>query len=241
MKHILNDLTEQEKNAIREQHTGGMKVMTENFSKLINSKLGDSKPLVAEQNKFEVDPKDLEMPELPDEETLKKFEKVVPDFKNAMKACVAENNLYKVKSFIDGVETKKMNMFNTIMANLFDRKAGGKSLNQEFNEFTKCINQKIGGKLSGMMPKTGMNEQVSNPFKIGQVIKAIRDKDQKPYTIKIVNVGDYYVVAKITGSGTYKEGNMDQPLDGKVSYELTSNQSGQLSGNGNMGIFKITQ
>jgi hypothetical protein len=49
MKHILNNLTEQEKNAIREQHSGGMKVMTEKFSKLINSKLGDSKPLVAEQ------------------------------------------------------------------------------------------------------------------------------------------------------------------------------------------------
>jgi ribonuclease HIII len=49
MKHILNDMSEQEKNSIREQHTGGMKVMTENFSKLINSKLGDSKPLVNEQ------------------------------------------------------------------------------------------------------------------------------------------------------------------------------------------------
>ena len=105
------------------------------------------KKVIKEQQKFEVDPKDLEMPELPDEETLKKFEKVVPDFKNAMKACVAENNLYKVKGFLDGVETKKMNIFNTIMANLFDRKAGGKSLNQEFNEFTKCINQKIGNKL----------------------------------------------------------------------------------------------
>ena len=51
MKHILNDLTEQEKNAIREQHTGGMKVITENFSKLTNSKLGDSKPFVNEQVK----------------------------------------------------------------------------------------------------------------------------------------------------------------------------------------------
>ena len=50
MKHLLNNLTEQEKNAIREQHTGGMKVMTENFSRLLNSKLGDSKPLVSEQN-----------------------------------------------------------------------------------------------------------------------------------------------------------------------------------------------
>jgi hypothetical protein len=48
MKHILNDLSEQEKNSIREQHTGGMKVMTEDFSKLINSKLGDSKPLISE-------------------------------------------------------------------------------------------------------------------------------------------------------------------------------------------------
>jgi len=49
MKHILNNLSEEEKNAIREQHTGGMKVMTENFSKLLNSKLGDAKPLVNEQ------------------------------------------------------------------------------------------------------------------------------------------------------------------------------------------------
>lgn len=48
MKHLLNNLSEEEKNAIREQHTGGMKVMTENFNKLLNSKLGDAKPLVSE-------------------------------------------------------------------------------------------------------------------------------------------------------------------------------------------------
>ena len=48
MKHLLNDLTEKEKNSIREQHTGGMKVVTENFSKLINAKSGDVKPLVTE-------------------------------------------------------------------------------------------------------------------------------------------------------------------------------------------------
>lgn len=46
MKHLLNNLTEQEKNSIREQHTGGMKVMNENFDKLINAKLGDVKTLV---------------------------------------------------------------------------------------------------------------------------------------------------------------------------------------------------
>jgi hypothetical protein len=56
MKHILNNLSNEEKNSIREQHTGGMKVMTENFSKLMNSKLGDSKPLVSEQPKTTKDP-----------------------------------------------------------------------------------------------------------------------------------------------------------------------------------------
>ena len=49
MKHILNNLTEQEKQSILEQHKGGMKVMNENFSKLIKATLGDAKPLVSEQ------------------------------------------------------------------------------------------------------------------------------------------------------------------------------------------------
>jgi len=49
VKHLLNNLTEQEKNSIREQHTGGMNVVTENFSKLIKTKSGDVKPLVNEQ------------------------------------------------------------------------------------------------------------------------------------------------------------------------------------------------
>ena len=49
MKHILNNLTEQEKRDILEQHSGGMKVMTEKFSKLIESKLGDVKPILSEQ------------------------------------------------------------------------------------------------------------------------------------------------------------------------------------------------
>jgi len=49
MKHLLNNMTESEKNAIREQHTGGMKVSIDNFSKLVESKLGNVKPLVNEQ------------------------------------------------------------------------------------------------------------------------------------------------------------------------------------------------
>jgi hypothetical protein len=45
MKHILNNLTDDEKNSIRNQHTGGMKVNTDKFSKLVNSKVGDVKPI----------------------------------------------------------------------------------------------------------------------------------------------------------------------------------------------------
>ena len=49
MKHLLNNLSEEEKNKIREQHTGGMKVSSENFNKLTESKLGNIKPLINEQ------------------------------------------------------------------------------------------------------------------------------------------------------------------------------------------------
>ena len=54
MKHILNNLSNEEKNSISEQHTGGMKVMTESFSRLLNAKLGDAKPLVNEQAETKV-------------------------------------------------------------------------------------------------------------------------------------------------------------------------------------------
>jgi len=55
MKHLLNDLTEKEKNSIREQHTGGMKVVTENFSKLINAKSGNVKSFLKEEMDFEME------------------------------------------------------------------------------------------------------------------------------------------------------------------------------------------
>jgi hypothetical protein len=50
MKHILNNISEEEKNAIREQHTGGMKLNTEKFKQLLETKQGDVKPLVSEQS-----------------------------------------------------------------------------------------------------------------------------------------------------------------------------------------------
>ena len=51
MKHLLNDLSDEEKNRIREQHSGGKKIVIENFNKLINTKLGDAKPYLNEEVK----------------------------------------------------------------------------------------------------------------------------------------------------------------------------------------------
>ena len=49
MKHLLNTLSTEEKNSIREQHKGGIALDTSKFKKLTESKLGNSKPLVSEQ------------------------------------------------------------------------------------------------------------------------------------------------------------------------------------------------
>lgn len=50
MKHLLNDLSSEERNKILEQHTGGMNLSIDNFNTLVNNKLGDVKPLVSEDN-----------------------------------------------------------------------------------------------------------------------------------------------------------------------------------------------
>ena len=74
MKHLLNDLSEEEKNRIREQHTGGKKIMIENFNKLVNTKLGDARPLTEQEVAPQTDDKKtLEM----DIENLKKEIKVI--------------------------------------------------------------------------------------------------------------------------------------------------------------------
>lgn len=49
MKNILNDITREEKNSIIGQYTNKLNVKVENFKKLTESKLGDSKPLINEQ------------------------------------------------------------------------------------------------------------------------------------------------------------------------------------------------
>lgn len=49
MKHILNNISQEEKQRILEQHSGGKTIDTSKFRQLLESKLGEVKPLVMEQ------------------------------------------------------------------------------------------------------------------------------------------------------------------------------------------------
>jgi hypothetical protein len=95
-------MSEQEKNSIREQHTGGMKVMTENFSKLINSKLGDSKPLLEEE--------DMEM----SDETTFSFEgKSMEDTQKILSQLPRTTKFLAIKN-CEGVDFSEMDLCNDL-------------------------------------------------------------------------------------------------------------------------------
>lgn len=49
MKHLLNNLSEEEKNSIREQHEGGKTIDTSRFKSLLENKMGNVKPLVEQE------------------------------------------------------------------------------------------------------------------------------------------------------------------------------------------------
>ena len=54
MKHLLNNLSEEEKNNIRKLHEGGMKLSIENFKRLVETKSGDVKPYLNDDSEQEI-------------------------------------------------------------------------------------------------------------------------------------------------------------------------------------------
>jgi hypothetical protein len=208
MKHILNNLTEQEKNSIREQHQGGMKVMTENFSKLINSKLGDSKPFIAEQRRLS--------------ENMEGgigVNEVMNLAYHFMSEHCPEGPKDKMKyaECIDGLQ----DIFGMVIRNLKGNIAGSSGVQLE-SKHNFVSEQSQSGK-----------------FKVGQMLKAKRDKDGQMYTLEVAEVvpDGQHIAAKIKGPGKYE----GKPLDGKFPWELNINREGLLMGNNEMGIFTIVQ
>ncbi len=44
MKHLMNNMSDEDKDKIRKQHDGGMKVDNKNFNKMVDKKLGHVDP-----------------------------------------------------------------------------------------------------------------------------------------------------------------------------------------------------
>ena len=127
MKHILNDLTEQEKNAIREQHTGGMKIINDKFSKLTNSKLGDVKPVNEQLLPYQPSMKSV---------IDKPFASAMP----AIKACIAKGGYPKISEFMKREETKQLNnIVVDLLMSLGIKK--DPAVAEELRRLVECLNQ----------------------------------------------------------------------------------------------------
>ena len=125
--------------------------------------------------------------------------------------------------------------------------------NQTLAENKKIKNQKTNNmkvrkvvrltesELKQYIQKIISEQSTPSPYKVGQVLQGKRSVDGQMYTIKIINIGDGYVVAKIKGSGTYLQGGEQTPINGVGQYELYSRTPGELSGNDNMGKFTIVK
>jgi hypothetical protein len=209
MKHILNNLSEQEKNAIREQHTGGIKLTNEKFSKLVNSKLGDSKPFLAEQQR----PADaIEGGGMGVNEVLN----LAYDFMN--EHCPeGPKDKMKYQECIGRLH----DIFGMVIRNLKSNIADTSGVRLESK--TNFVSE----------------QSQSGKFKVGQMLKAKRDKDGQMYTLEVAEVvpDGQHIAAKIKGPGKYE----GKPLDGKFPWELNINREGLLMGNNEMGIFTIVQ
>jgi hypothetical protein len=146
MKHILNNLSNEEKNSIREQHTGGMNVITENFSKLINSKLGDSKPLVEME----------EMPEGMFSRELSKTDKLKRDIDDAISRKIASPKTTGVPGkWSYGEEEKSFEQILNDIENVVSRYRGEESESfvseQSINYKQEYVN--LGKKLQKKYPE----------------------------------------------------------------------------------------
>ena len=80
----------------------------------------------------------------------------------------------------------------------------------------------------------GKEYNIDSPYKTGQILMGKRSTDNQNYKIQVVKVGQGWISAKISGPGTYQ----GKPI-ASGEWELTTNVPGQVSGNMEMGTFKI--
>lgn len=107
MKHLLNNLTESEKESILKQHTGGMKVVNEKFNRLLESKLGNIKPLITESMSMD--------------DIVSKAKNVTPapGLIDDVKECAMSNNLTTINDLMSDIGNspveQKLTLFLSIL------------------------------------------------------------------------------------------------------------------------------
>ena len=106
MKHLLNDLSEEEKNRIREQHTGGKKIMIENFNKLVNTKLGDARPLTEQEV----------APQTDNEEELENEIKSLKDEIDVIKKDIFSSRNENLQDKKEAIKNKLIEIYNKYIA-----------------------------------------------------------------------------------------------------------------------------
>jgi hypothetical protein len=104
MKHILNEMSEEERNSIRSQHTGSLQVQTEKFKALVENKLGNAKPLVSEQLESfsEIDEDDFD--------SLVNDEEVLGSEENELEEDDSDYRMYDLPSIHQDIEDELMEM-----------------------------------------------------------------------------------------------------------------------------------
>lgn len=131
MKHILNNISEEEKNAIREQHTGGMKLNTEKFKKLLETKQGDVKPYLNEssaQSLIDSAKKQLSSGLKPD-----------PAVKEQIKECITRNQLKSLMFLTTGAGAYFLGLIAVLLASGAVTAGGGTILGGGILAFTGAV------------------------------------------------------------------------------------------------------
>lgn len=137
MKHILNNISEEEKNAIREQHTGGMKLNTEKFKKLLETKQGDVKPYLNEssaQSLIDSAKKQLSSGLKPD-----------PAVQEQIKECITRNQLKSLMFLTTGAGAYFLGLIAVLLASGAVTGGGGTILGGGILAFTGAVTMIIAG------------------------------------------------------------------------------------------------
>ena len=173
MKHILNDLSSEERNSILEQHQGGIKIKTENFSKLVNNKLGNSKPFLSEQ-------------ETPNPNT---------GIDLFAKECLDDKGTYKMLNLIIDQakkETDPETLVFTVLKNMMPKSPYYENIQREIRMLDNCVGMK--GVNESSLQEQDEKLSLCNPDELEKVLSIL--ESSRRFTIKLSEKNPNYVLVK---------------------------------------------